>query len=418
MSFLNPSDSTPPAPRTPGTDPGEWTKRLNAVIPWGTSTCSKAPLYVPEEPSVIVRGRGCRVWDSEGREFIDYRNGLGPVTLGYGFPPVNAAITEQLEQGIVFGHPHSIECRVAEIFSQIVPCAGRVRFLKTGGEAVAACIRLARHHTGRDHVIQIGYNGWLNSLAGGARVLPNQTGSAVPAGVPAALSQFHHACPWNEEQGLERLFAEWPGQIAAVVVAADYARMAEGTTFYPFLRNLADRHGTLLIFDEIVTGFRVAMAGVQDYFTVQPDLAVFAKGVANGMPLSVYCGRSEIMDQLDKVIVSSTYGGEALSLAAAWATIQTYTENDVVGHLWRMGERLGQGLKRLFQDQKVPISVQGFWPCFVLSGDPEVLSRFFRSAYGQGVSLYNVIYTNFSHTEADIEETLERLQRALGEMMP
>ena len=395
----------------------EWTARMRAVIPWGSSTCSKAPLYAPDEPEVIVRGRGCRVWDAVDREFIDYRNGLGPVTLGYCFEAVDDAIRQQLASGIIFGHPHPLECLVAEQLAKSIPCADRVRFLKTGGEAVAACIRLARSHTAREHVVQIGYNGWLNSLAGGARFLPNQTAVSVPPGVPKALSELHHACAWNDTETLEKLFSGMGDRIAALVVAADYSRIEEGETFYPYLRRLADRHGTVLIFDEIVTGFRVALAGVQEFFGVKPDLAIFAKGVANGMPLAVYCGRGEIMDRLDRTVVSSTYGGEVLSLAAAQATIETYLKKDVVSHLWKIGGHLKSGLGELFGKYGLPFSVRGFPPCFMIvpekDAPPNLSEKLFRAAYRNGVSLYSVVYANFSHQESDVDETMERLGKAL-----
>lgn len=310
----------------------EWTERLQKVIPWGSSTCSKAQHLAPEEPGVIVGGKGCRVWDADGNEFIDYRNGLGPVTLGYQFPAVDNAIRRQLEQGIVFGHPHPLECEVAELLCSAIPCAERARFLKTGGEANAACIRLARYYTGREHIIQIGYNGWLNSLASGARLLPGQAAKSSPPGVPYCQSMLHHVCGWNDIETIHSLFAEYDGQIAAVLVAADYMEMDSGKTFYPQLREITDKHGSLLIYDEIVTGFRIAVGGVQEYFNVIPDLAVFGKAIANGMPLSVFVGKKDIMDKCENggIIVSSTFGGEALSLAAAKAAITTYLDQDVV----------------------------------------------------------------------------------------
>lgn len=395
----------------------EWTRRLKGRIPWGSSTCSKAPRVPPEEPGAIVRGLGCRVWDADGREFIDYRNGLGPVTLGYRYPAVDAGIREQLESGIVFGHPHPLEAEVAEALSEVVPCAGRVRFLKTGGEAVAACIRLARFVTGRDHVIQIGYNGWLNALAGDARVLPTQTSRGAPAGVPAALSALHHACDWNDKERVKDLFRRLDGEVAALVVASDYRDPEAGRTFYPFLRETADRHGTVLVYDEIVTGFRVALAGVQEYFGVTPDLAVFAKGMANGMPLSAYVGKAAIMDRLNELPVSSTYGGETLSLAAAKACIGVYREHGVIDHLHRLGARLTRGLDAIFRERGLGIRCAGYPPCpmFVFEGGApaETSGRFFRAAYRSGVSLYNVSYVNYSHQESDIDETLERLRGGL-----
>ena len=397
-----------------------WTERLQQVMPWGSSTCSKAPRFAPEEPRVIVRGKGCRVWDADGREFIDFRNALGPITLGYGFPAVDAAIREQLDSGIVFGHPHPLECEVAEALCRAIPCAEQARFLKTGGEALTACIRLARYVTGREHIVQLGYNGWLNSLAAGGALLPGQQTASAPPGIPAALSALHHSAPWNDIAALETLFAAYPNQIAAVVVAADYASMAAGATFYPALRKWTQEQGSLLVYDEIVTGFRVAVGGVQEYFGVRPDLAVFSKGIANGMPLSAYVGRREIMAALDKMIVSSTFAGETLSLAAAKASLRTYETEDVIGHLWRQGETLWSGLNALFARYSLPAQARGLWPCpqITFSGSDSGLTReaFFRAAYRNGVSLYDVSYVNFSHRDADIAETLERLETACKEV--
>ncbi|MFC3773296.1 aspartate aminotransferase family protein [Paenibacillus sp. GCM10012303] len=398
-----------------------WTERLKQSIPWGSSTGSKSPVYAPEEPGVIVRGKGCRVWDADGRDYIDFRNGLGPVTLGYGYPAVDEAIRRQLDNGIIYGHPHTLECEVAEMACELIPCAEQARFLKTGGEAIAACIKIARAYTGRDHIVQIGYNGWLNSNAIGGAALPGRTAQVLP-GVPLAVSSLHHACGWNDIAGLERLLDEFSGQIAAIVIAADYSSMEAGHTYYPAVRALADKHGTLLIFDEIVTGFRIAIGGAQQYFGVTPDLAVFSKGIANGMPLSVYAGRKDVMACCapGKVVISSTFGGETLSLAAAKACMDTYRRSDVPGFLWKQGEAVWGALNRLFERKGIPATVRGFWPCPAFGttgGKPgsEVLPLFFRLAYKHGISLYNVSYVNFSHRDEDIAEALVRLERACDE---
>jgi glutamate-1-semialdehyde 2,1-aminomutase len=394
-----------------------WHERLNDVMPWGSSTCSKAPTLLPDEPATIVRGQGCRVWDDRGRDLIDFRLALGPVTLGYQFPAVDEAIRKQLSSGIVYGHPHPLECEVAEMIRSVVPCAEQVRFLKTGGEAIAACLRLARAHTGRDHVIQVGYNGWLNSLASNARVLPGQTAHSSAPGVPAALSRLHHACPWNDVAAIEAVFDQHPGQVAAVVVAADYADMGAGRTYYPRVRELARKHGAVLIYDEIVTGFRVANAGVQEYFGVTPDMAVYAKGIANGMPLSAYCGKREIMQQAKRAIVSTTYGGETLSLAAAKASIETVLNQDVVGYLWRQGERFWPRVNAVLKDAGVAAHVEGFWPCVQWSfGEGLRADDFFRAAYRNGLSLYNVSYVCFSHRDEDLEDAVRRFERVAADL--
>lgn len=397
----------------------EWHQRLGKAIPWGSSTCSKAPALLPEEPAVIVKGKGCRVWDADGNEFIDFRNGLGPVTLGYQVPEVDEAIRRQLESGIIFGQPHPLEGEVAEMLCELIPCADQARFLKTGGEAIAAAIRIARAYTGRDHIVQVGYNGWLSALSGGGQTLPGQKATGKPPkGVPAALSELHHSVGWNDIAALTRLFEHSGERVAAVVVAADYAEMEKGAVFYPALRELTRQYGALLIYDEIVTGFRIAIGGVQQYFGVTPDLAVFSKGIANGMPLAAYVGRKEVMAACDRggAVISSTFGGETLSLAASKATIQLYKDRDVVGHLWKQGEKLWNGLNDTLKREGLPIELKGCWPCpaFVLvpGSDNGVKERFFRAAYRNGVSLYNVSYVNFSHKDADIDEALERLERA------
>ncbi|WP_239984562.1 aspartate aminotransferase family protein [Lentibacillus sediminis] len=387
-------------------------------MPWGSGTCSKAPRLLPEEPGVIVKGKGCRVRDADGREFIDFRNGLGPITLGYQFPDVDAAIQDQLSSGILYGHPHPLECEVAEMLCEVVPGAEQARFLKTGGEAIAACIRMARHYTGKEHIIQIGYNGWLNGLASGGQTLPGQTAMSSIPGVPSSISALHHTAIWNDISGLEQLFVQYHDQIAAVVISADYADMDSGKAFYPALRELTRKHNSLLIFDEIVTGFRIALGGVQQYFNVKPDLSVFGKGMANGMPVSVYAGKKEVMAACEKggVTISSTFAGETLSLAAAKATLLTYRNKGVVNHLWRQGEKMWSGMNELFTTYDIPIEMKGFWPCIaftVKSGaDKEIKNQFFRAAYNNGISLYDVSYVNFSHKDRDVEEALQRLEQA------
>ena len=393
---------------------------LTKVIPGGSCTASKRASLMPEEPGVITKGYGCRVWDADGKEYIDFRNGLGPVTLGYCFPEVDNAIKGQLGNGMVFGHPHPLEGNVAELLCEVIPCADRVRFLKTGGEAVAACIRLARHYTGRKHIIQIGYNGWLNCLSDASVQLPRQTAIGKIPGVPEELSALHHIATWNDRKSMEKLFEELNGQVAAIVVAAEYSDIEGGTDFYPYLRELTEREGALLIFDEIVTGFRLAVGGVQEYFNVVPDLAVFAKGMANGMPLSTYLGKAKVMDCLDTVIISSTYGGECLSLAAAKATIEFYKNNDVIGHLWEMGELFFTGFVELLLKYKIPAVIKGMAPLsflyFNFGVQEDYIAKFYRAIFNAGVSLYRGGYVNYSHQTSDIEDALNRIEKGLKKL--
>ena len=394
----------------------EYYQLLDQYIPWGSSTCSKHAALTPEEPAVIVRGKGCRVWDADGREFIDYRNALGPISLGYCYPEVDEAIRKQLEYGILYGHPHPLEAEAAELFCSLVPCAEKARFLKTGGEAAAAAIKIARAVTGRGHIIQIGYNGWLNSLGSGALALPGRPSPRQLPGVPPEISALHHTTHWNKRKDLEQYAVDYPGQIAAVIVAADYMKMEAGREFYPWLREFTKRIGALLIFDEIVTGFRMATGGVQEYFGVTPDLAVFAKAIANGMPLSVYCGKAEYMDALKDAVVSSTYAGDALSLAAAVAVMKIYKEEPVIEHLWKTSQALWGGFNALAKQYSMPVSIpEPINPIarFVYEETPieDFRNRFRRCNYTNGISFFEGGYVNYSHKDADVAETLEKVEK-------
>ncbi len=377
----------------------------------GSSTLSKAATMRHEEPPLIERGEGCRVWDCDGNEYIDFANALGPITLGHAVPEINDAIAAQLSLGIVFGRPHPLEGEVAELLCEAVPCAERVRFLKTGGEAIAACIKIARHATGRKRIVQSGYNGWINTLSRPEGFVPAGVAAAsLSRGIPAEIAALHTSLPWADANAWERVFAEYGDEIAAVVVAANYAEIEKGHEFVPAIRRLTERHGTLLVFDEIVTGFRLARAGIQEYFGVVPDLAVFAKGMANGMPISAYLGKGDLIDSSKELGISSTFGGETLSLAAVKAVMAFYEKHDVISHLWETASAIWNGATELFRSAGLEIELRGAPVCPMLwFGDGVSSDTFFSAACRNGLLLYHVPYTTFSHRKADVAETLDRL---------
>lgn len=393
----------------------EMYRRSLKHLAYGSSTSSKIPQFENVEPALIAGGKGCRVWDMDGNEYIDFRNGLGPVTLGYCIPEINEAIKLQLEKGIVFGHPHILEGEVAELLVEVIPCAERVRFLKTGGEAAAACIKIARNATGRNKIIQCGYNGWLNRLSGEG-YQPEGIASAEPLnGVPPALSALHNQLPWNDIKVWKEAFFRDGKDIAAVVIASDYLQMEKGKEFLPAVRELTRKYGILMIMDEIVTGFRVAIGGAHQYFEFEPDMAVFGKGLANGMPLSAYLGRADLLDSARKIGISSTFGGETLSLAAAKAVIAFYQENEVVEHLWKMGRLMQDGVNILFKKYGIEAALRGFSVCpFFDFAEKDYRNHFFESCYRNGISSYDVPYVNYSHKEEDIQEALTRMEKAIS----
>lgn len=378
-------------------------------IPMATQTHSKAPREELRgiEPCFLVRGKGCRVWDLDGNEYIDFRNGLGPVILGYGVPEVDEAVRRQMESGYIFSYPHPLEFEVAERLVERIPCAEQVRFLKTGGEAMAAAHRLARGYTGRDLIVTCGYHGWINTVSG--------------PGVPEAVRSVYRALPWGDPQPFSDLLEK--EKVAAVSVACDYARIGQGHQFLPALRELTEKHGALLIFDEIVTGFRLHPAGAQGYFGVTPDLAVFAKGLSNGVPLSCYLGRREVMEKVREVVISSTFGGDTLGLAAARAVLELYDREDVVGRLWERGKRLHEGFAAICRRLEIPASFKGLPPLGQLTfshpeeaRNPDLFLRFNGELLKRGVIVYYVCYPNFSHTEADVEKALSAVEEGLKEM--
>jgi glutamate-1-semialdehyde 2,1-aminomutase len=384
----------------------------------GSSTNSKIPRLGGDEPALIVRGKGCRVWDVDGNEYIDFRGGLGPVSLGYALPEIDAAITAQLADGICFGHPHPLEGEVAALLHEVIPCAGMARFLKTGGEAIAACIKIARNATGRDLVVHCGYNGWLSNIARPSGSVPAAVAAArSEKGVPRALAELHLALPWDDEAAWRELFAARGSDIAAAVVACDYANMERGTAFLPLVRELTRASGSLLVLDEIVTGFRLALGGAQEHFGVTPDLAAVGKGMANGMPISAYVGRADLLDAAAGIGISSTFGGETLSLAAASATIRFYKERNVIGHLWKAGAELWPRVQGLMDARGIPGRIRGAPVCPSIGfDDRELRDAFFRACYRNGLSLYDVSYVTWSHRQHDIEEALERFAKAVAEL--
>jgi glutamate-1-semialdehyde 2,1-aminomutase len=377
--------------------------RAVSVTPMGTQTHSKAPRDAlrGSEPCFLQRGSGCRVWDVDGNQYIDFRCGLGPVTLGYSIPEVNYAVARQLTDGVVFSYAHPLEVEVAERLVEIIPCAESVRFLKTGGEAMAATHRLARGFTGRDHILTCGYHGWLNSMG--------------RLGVPEAINSVYQARPWGDIGPYEAAFADLGGEhIAAVSVACSYGDIELGRQFLADLRALTESHGSLLIFDEIVTGFRVARAGAQEYFGVTPDLAVFAKGMSNGVPLSAYMGRRDVMEKVREVVISSTFGGDTLGLAAARAVLDIYAREDVIGTLWERGRQLHEGIHVMANTHAVPISIAGVAPVGQLQlPSPEARLAFEGQCLRRGVIPFSVLYTCFAHTPADIEAALVAMGEAL-----
>ncbi len=322
------------------------------LIPGGSQTNSKRPqaFAFGRYPIFAARAEGSRIWDVDGNEYVDFVNGLGPITLGYRHPAVDQAVRDQLEHGVIAGLLWPLEVEVARGLVEAIPCAEQARFFKGGGEATAAAARIARAATGRSVILNAGYRGWPDPWAAGR-----------DAAVPAELERYVVSFPHGDLAQLEQLLDQHRGEVAAVFTDVRYDASCDAA-YLRGAQELARAHGALLCFDEIVNGFRLARGGMQEHFGVTPDLACFAKGIANGLPLAAVVGRREVMAHAASSLISLTYGGEALSLAACRAVLDIYAANDVIGHLWRVGRRLMDGLNAAAAGAGVPFACVGYPP--------------------------------------------------------
>lgn len=393
-----------------------WYERAEHLIPGGSQTNSKRPAgYAPGAfPIYAERAKGCRVWDVDGNEYIDYVMALGPITLGYCYEPVDAAIREQLEKGIIYGLLHPLEVEACERIVDMVPCAEMVRFLKGGAEATTAAARIARAYTGKEVILNAGYRGWADTWT--AQVEPPR-GRGVPECLRALVKPF----PRDDLDVLRSLLERYRDKVALVFVDVVLGTAAPKDVVQG-MRELCDEFGVLLAFDEIVTGFRLAPGGAQEYYGVTPDLAVFAKGIANGMPLGAVCGRREAMEIAKDLLISVTYGGECLSLAAVVACLEIYREEPVYEHLWRQGEKLMEGFRALGEKHGVPFRCTGLAP---MSGqefhyedselNADVWTLFLQETAKRGVLLRRggLLFVTYSHDDQAITQTLAAVDEAL-----
>ena len=384
------------------------------LIPSGTQTFSKAPTQFVQgvAPVFLKRGQGSHVWDVDGNEYIDYPMALGPIILGHHYPAVTAAVIRQIHDGTTFSLPHPLEVKVAELLVETIPCAEMVRFGKNGSDATAGAVRVARGYTGKDMIACCGYHGWQDWYIG-----TTTRNKGVPSGVKNLTVNFDY----NNISSLERIFSEYPGQVAAVIM--EPVGVIEPTdNFLQQVQAVTRKNGALLVFDEVITGFRLALGGAQDYYGVTPDLACFGKAMANGYPLSAVAGRRDVMEWFDEVFFSFTFGGETLSLAAAKATISEMKQKSVISHLWEQGRKLKDGYNVLAKE----FGVNDFTECIGLSprtvitfkdktGDESLL---YKSLFQQECLRRGVLFSGgqnicFGHSNADVDHTLRVYRTAM-----
>lgn len=325
-----------------------WERALK-VIATGTQTFSRSPGVFPDgaAPKYVIRQKGSHVWDVDGNEFIDMVMGCGPTTLGHNYPAVNNAIKKQMRKGILFSLLNPLEVEVAEKLVDCIPCAEMVKFSKNGSDVCAAAVRLARAITGRDVIFCYGYHGFQDWYIGS---------TDRNSGVPKAVRELTRPFIYNDIEGLSKMFDQYRERVAAVIMEPVIGEKPRNG-FLEKVKELTHKNGALLIFDEMISGFRFRIGGAQEFFNVTPDLTTFGKGITNGMPLGVIAGKKEYMKNFDKAFLSSTYAPEALTLAAASCVIDFYKKHNVVGKLWEKGEYLERALLSVIDKHGVNMHV-------------------------------------------------------------
>jgi glutamate-1-semialdehyde 2,1-aminomutase len=419
--------------------------RASRWMPQGVSSPFRARAPVP---LYVADASGCRITDVDGNEYIDYGLAWGPLILGHRHPRLVEAVRAQADRPHILGAQHALEPAVAEQICRIVPCADRVCFTSSGTEAVQLALRLARAHTRRPLVLKFEghYHGWVDTILLSHHPRPELLGEpADPTVVPESAGQVPNAVEnvvvrqWNDLDSLEAALERHSGEIAAVLmepVLCNSGCLLPGEGYLEAVRGLCGDHGALLIFDEIITGFRIALPGAQGHYAVTPDLATFGKAIGGGLPLSVVTGRAEIMERVGRgVSFGGTFNGNPLSLAGAHATLTELEGDDGAPLLEanRLGARLRDGIQARADRRGIPLRVTGFGTAFALhfterreltcyrdtlDDDTARLGQFMTRALARGVALVadGRFYVSTAHGEDDVRETLDVVDAVLGEM--
>jgi glutamate-1-semialdehyde 2,1-aminomutase len=398
-------------------------RKSHTLIPGGCHTYAKGDDQYPERaPAFIAKGKGCHVWDVDGNEFIEYGMGIRAVTLGHAYPPVVEAAHRQMLLGNNFTRPTAIEVECAEQILSMIAGGEMVKFAKNGSDVTTAAVKLARAYTGRDLVAVCADHPFFSVDDWFIGSTPMASG--IPMPMRSLTVKFHY----NDLASVESLFAEHPGEIACVLLEPETTEPPMNN-FLHELQRLCKENGTLLVLDEIITGFRWHNGGAQASYGIVPDLSTFGKAMGNGFSISALLGKREIMelgglyhDKERVFLLSTTHGAESHSLAAALETMRTYQQQPVVEHLYRQGERLAKGVNSAIVEN-------GLQDYFQLAGklcnliyitrdQDKNRSQAFRTLFLQEIIKRGLIapslVVSFSHTDQDIDTTIEAIGESLN----
>lgn len=387
--------------------------RAEKAIPSQTQTFSKGWTQFPRgvSPVFATRAEGGTIWDADGNAYIDWPMALGPLLLGHNHPAVVEAVTDRLKNGIAFSLPTTDELALAERLIGWFPYAERVRFGKNGSDATAGAVRAARAFTDRDRVLCCGYHGWQDWFIGT---------TTRNAGVPKPVSDLTTPFAYNDADALEALLQAHRGEVACIIMEPMGVEPPK-PGYLERVRELATSHGAVLIFDECWTGFRIHLQGAYGAFGVAPDLACFGKALGNGVPISAIVGRADVMDVLDEVFFSFTFGGDLLGVSAAQAVLTILETEPVLERVEKIGNSLMHGLGALVDKFGLSenIGLVGYPARHVMTfqGDGEdgllIKSVFQQEAIRRGILAAGWHAPSYAHTEADVEMTLDAYSIAL-----
>jgi len=386
----------------------EWFARSQKVIPGCSQTFSKGYTQFVQgvAPIFLQRGLGSRVWDVDGNEYIDYIQGLLPNILGYANEEVTRAVSEQIAEGHSFSLPHPLEVQLAEKLTELIPCAEMVRFGKNGSDVTAGAIRAARAFTGRERVACCGYHGWQDWYIGS---------TTRNGGVPAAVCALTEAFRYNDLASLEELLQRHPGEFAAVIMEpTNFEKPAPG--FLQGVKDLAHRHGALLVFDEICTGFRFGLGGAQKLLGVTPDLACFGKAMGNGFPIACVLGRADVMRVFTEIFYSFTFAGEVASMAAALKVLEILETTDSLARMEANGITLQDAVNVMAREAGLDRRIKCVgWPYWTLiqftdleGNESSILKDLFQQeVMKRGILMHTTHNLSAAHDNHDIQQTLE-----------
>jgi len=418
-------------------------ERAKKVMPGGVNSPVRAFKAVGTTPLFIQKANGSKIYDINNREYIDYVCSWGPIILGHNHPKIAESITDILHNGLSFGAATEKEVLMAELITSIIPNVDMVRMVNSGTEAVMSAIRLARGYTGKDKIIKFEgcYHGHSDSMLVKAGSGALTLSSPDSLGVTEGTAKDTLVAVYNDIESVEKLFNQNQGKVAAVIVepvAANMGVVPPKKEFLIKLRELCDKNNTLLIFDEVITGFRLCIGGAQEFYNVEADLVTYGKIIGGGMPVGAYGGRREIMEYVSPeggVYQAGTLSGNPIAMAAGYAQLRILNENrEIYERIDVMAKRLEEGFKSIAEELKLPLCVNRVGSLISVfftnekvdnfekakTSDTKLYAKYFNSMLKEGIYLapsqFEAMFVSYSHTKEDVDRTLYSAKKVLSEL--